>query len=263
MSSRERSKTAVMLCLLMLSGLLAGCGSSAPSTGDVPPPLIPTLSQRTPAGASNGPTRTAKADPVEPEIVSWGGNGSQLAIVIRNQGDREIRSARVLITALDHDENPLFATLGPANSTCCTVFALRPGKEFGLFVNMRRNISTVGRVIVRFVSVDWAPVDAERAGSVTVKVANLRRTAHDAVVTATLEADDKVGPYLAGQAFLVDRKDRLVAVISGRFYCFAKGVTRRVDMQLLRPLPADVHIQKVIAYPIPADQPVGIENSCH
>jgi hypothetical protein len=260
------TKVLLVTVPFLLVGVLVGTvalldtGGSAGRDGTAVPPAV--LTQSAPTAAST--VAPPRSGPEEPEVVSWGGHDDQLAVVVRNQADVEVRDARVLITALDAGGRPLVATAGPPDSKCCTIVGLPPGEEFGLFLNLGLPVSEVADVQVRYVDLETAPAlaPADRP-RVDVGDASLERTPGDAVVTATFTAHGDVGPYVAGQAFLVDRDDRLVGVISGRFYCFGPDTTRRLRMQLLRPVPAGTRIQKVLAHPIPAGAPANVQDPCN
>lgn len=262
----------VSVCVVACAALMAACGSGGADSGIVPSAVLTTA-----PAATSGPTHSAPlpdkglGDVKElesnelktdgPEIVKWGGHDRQLAIIIRNQETREIRSGKALITVYDHDGRQIASSSGHTESKCCSVFGLQPGQEFGLFLNMANDISDVGKVAVRFVSLKTVP-KTSKTPRLAVKDPSLILTKNDAIVTATVRATGKTGPYIAGQAFLTDRKGHLVGVISGRFYCFADGVSHRLRMQLLKRVPKGTRIEKVAAFSIPAGEPVGIHGSC-
>lgn len=198
-------------------------------------------------------TRSATAE-LEPEIVSWGSDGGVLSVVVRNQGPESIVRARVLITGLDADGRAVFATSGSSRAKCCTIVGLEPGGEFGLFVSGVGDVSSVDSVLVRYLDPLFAATPAP-GGTVAVDDARLSREPGDAVVTATITSEEAA--YVAGQAFLVDAEGELVAVISGRFYCFDPGQSRRVRMELTRPVPPGTRLQKAIAHPLLGPTPTS------
>lgn len=245
----------------LLVALLASCGPGEQRSGSRVPPAVLTPSSPTPAASPPGAT-PAPDVPVEPEVVSWGGEGGHLAIVVRNQSDVLIRSARVLITGLDSEHRPVLATIGRPDSKCCTALDVGPGEEFGLYVNMRRPVTDLSEVLVRYVELETAPAPSADAPRIEVSGTTLKRETADTVVTATVTTRGDEGPYLAGQAFLVDEKDRLVAVISGHFYCFGPRTRHRLRMHLQRPVPPGTRIQKVLAHSIPRGYPVTEPGAC-
>lgn len=197
----------------------------------------------------------------EPELVTWGGRTRQLALVIRNDSDRLIRRARVAITARDAAGGVVASSTGPRRSTCCTVLGLPPRGEYGLFLDLDRPVRDVATVEVRYARVRAVPAGRSGRG-IEVHRASLERTPDDTVVAATLAAAGPLDGYVIGQAFLVDRNDRLVGVISGRFYCFYDDTVRRVRMQLLRGTPPGTRIQRVLAYPVPSGVPAHVPHHC-
>lgn len=207
------------------------------------------------------PSAGPSVKPAEPELARWGGQGTRLAMVLRNPTQLEIRYARVLVTALDAQGHSLGTRSAAPGAKCCTVLGLAPGDEFGLFADLGIPVSRIDQVRVTFLDVLTAPVTAA-APRVQVSDPVLSRTPTDAVVTATLTASGPVGPLVAGQAFLTAPDGRLVAVISGRFYCFADKTQRRLRMQLLHPVPAGTRIQRVLAHPIPAGVPAITPRAC-
>lgn len=229
-------------------GARPSAGAGTGTDEQVPPALIT-------------PTSSPSAAVAEPELVRWGGQGTRLAMVVRNPTEVEIRYARVLVTALDAQGQSLGTRSAAPGAKCCTVLGLAPGGEFGLFADLGIPVSRIDQVRITFLDVLTAPV-AEAAPQVLVSDPVLSRTPTDAVVTATLTASGPVGPLVAGQAFLADPEGRLVAVISGRFYCFADKTQRRLRMQLLHPVPDGTRVQRVLAHPIPAGVPAITPRAC-
>jgi hypothetical protein len=90
----------------------------------------------------------------------------------------------------------------------------------------------------------------------------LTRVPGDAIVHATFTIAGDASGYVVGQAFLGDRRGRLVGVISGRFYCFADGDRRRVRMQLLHPVPPGTRVLRALAYPVPSGADAGLRPAC-
>jgi hypothetical protein len=209
---------------------------------------------------SSAPAPTAET--LEPVLVRWGGTGHHLAIVIRNDSDRFVRHARVEITALDAHGRTLMATIGRPRSTCCTVVGLPPGGEYGLYLPLDRPIGMVGGVAVEYASVATEPARSARRPTVEVSRVALHRAADESVVDATFRVRGTIDGFVSGQAILRDRHDRLVGVISGRFYCFHNGTSRRVRMQLFHHVPAGTRVERVLAYPVPAGVPARVPATC-
>lgn len=247
---------AILIGMLLTWGLPGDDGSTAERSPSATPTA--TLPSDTPAAS---PSASPAGDPTKPEVVSWGGNGDQLAIVVRNASDRFIRKARVQIVARDGGGRTILATTGDARSTCCTVLGLPPGEDFGLFAFVPSSVAEVDEVEVRYVSMESRPARS-RGTRVETTHARLELLPDDAVVAATLTADGPVHGFVSGQAFLEDRRGHLTAVISGRFYCFADGTSRQVRMELLRPLPRGTRIRRVLARPIPTGIPAHVGHTC-
>ncbi|WGL51003.1 hypothetical protein P5P86_13630 [Nocardioides sp. BP30] len=246
--------------------LLTGCGASTRGTA-VPPALdVATGTTSTAASSAALPTSTAPASPIAGAVdlhpLSWGVDGDLLSLVVRNAGTRTVDYARVRITVLDRRGHVITRTTGATGSTCCTVVGLSPGKRFGLFVNLPHDAAAVGSVHLDVLPARRRLTDAP-APKLRVGTATLSRTSTDAVVTARFTAPASIGPYVAGQAFLTDRTGHLVAVISGRFYCFTPGATRVLRMQLLHPVPRGTRISAVLGYAVPRHSPVASPPVCH
>ena len=265
-------RTARWATLAVAATLLTAC-TPPPGAGTVPPALLtaaetpaatPTASAEPTTEPSTEPTTadpTAPAtDLVRPDLVRWGGHGKHLALVVRNTTGATIRRALVRIEVRDRAGRVLVDTVGRPGSKCCTVLGVTPDGEFGLFATLPTRVRDVGEVSVRYAELELA--DRAPKGWVAIDRAELRRTPNDAIVTARFTASGKVGPYIAGQAFLVDRRNRLVGVISGRFFCYASGTKRRVRMELTRPVPRGTRVERAVAHPIPRGIPANVDHRC-
>lgn len=222
----------------------------------------------TTAGSSTEPKSQTVAQahrPAAPALVTWGGSGNQLAAVIRNDTDRQIRWARVEITTRDAAGNVLVATTGAAASTCCTVLGLPPGEDYGLFLNLDRPVSDVAEVQVRYAAVRTRPARASQRARIEVSDASFQRVPGrpgDAVVDATFTAHGEASRYVVGQAFLVGPGGALRAVLSGRYYCYRDGDQRRVRLERLQPVPPGTRLERVVAYPIPRGEARFVPMGC-
>lgn len=248
-----------LACLLaVVLAFAVACGGSS---GPHKPRASSATTSTTPTPTSTpSPTPTG---PDGPAVVGWGVTGQLLGIVVSNPSAMQIVSAHVLITALDASQHPIFSTAGLPTSKCCTILGLPPGKRFGLFADLGPLASQVRGVQVRYLSSHFAAWEPKHAGTVSVRNA-VFATEQDgnAEVIATLTAHGATGPYVVGQAFLTDPVGRLVGVISGRFYCFGDGVTRRLRMQFLHPVPAGTRVSAAVAYPVPPGQPTLVRDAC-
>ncbi len=273
MSARRRAVLAVAGMLLL--------GSCTPSgTGEVPDPIVTASPTPTPSATSTptaadgtdpdaggtdregAPSTDARALPRGPEVVRWGGRGHQLALVVRNQSDVEVRRAETVIEALDPDGAVLARVHGDRRTTCCTILGLRPGAEYGLFADLgRATVRDVADVRVTYGEARTAVPSAEPP-TVTTRLVGLDHTDDDTVVNVDVAVSGASGPYLVGQAFLVGPGDRLVGVVSGRFYCVADGTRRQLRMELQRPTPPSTRVDRVLVHPVPDGVPPGVAHRC-
>lgn len=258
------------LLVTLLLGL-AGCGGARPRASVVPPtpptPGVPSGSAGGSAGAtvSGLPSTTgAHAPPRDPQVVAWGRDGSLVSIVVRNVDARQIEEGLVRIALYDRGGRMLLSTTGLRGSKCCTLLSVPPGHRFGLFLTAR-GVGPIAQVRVAFAhpsQVRTRPWPASSRPRIRVTDARFVRTSHDAVVTATFEPRRTVPAYVAGQAFLVDRRGHLVAVISGRFYCFDGPQRHQVRMALQHRVPPGTRLGTVVAYPIPPRVRPHVPYSC-
>lgn len=227
----------------------AAGGSAAQTSGA--PGVVP------PGGSNDGDLRA----PPGPDVVRSGVHDGMLFVEVENRSTATIKAARVLITARGAAGDTIVAATGRLGSRCCTIYALPPGRRYGLFVSLRGSTEPVASVQVTYL--DRSVVaDHGRAAGVAVRHPVLRIGRGDAVVRATLVTPRHTGPYTVGQAFLADRRGRLVGVISGRFYCFRPRTPKTVFMHLLHPVPPGTRIVGVAAYPVPAGEPTGVGYRC-
>lgn len=250
-----RSARWAVAAVLGAAVLVACTMVASPRDGDesVPPALLdPPATLDLPAG-DTGPETLP--------VTSWGGTGHDLAVVVANDTEAAITQAQVTIVGLDEDDQPVTLSSGTPGDPCCSIIGLPPEGQYGLFAHLERPVAELSDVEVR---VDTVALDADVPDDrVDVGTARLTLTRDDAVVTASLRPRGDIGPYVVGQAVLVDGEDRPVGVISGRFYCFDDRDRREVRMELLRPAPPGTSIGQVMAYPIPADvSPGAVAGSC-
>jgi hypothetical protein len=242
---------------LLMSGIIGADGpdSDAPAPTAVPTPPAPTSQAPTDGGA------TAGTAGVTPEIVSWGQEGRQLAVVLRNGSDQVLAEARVRITGRNAAGRPVVSVPAPENDVCCTVFGLPPGEEFAVYAPLAPDAAEITDVAVEYVSTEFRPVREDEARIVARK-ARLERSADNTVVSATLTAVGPVGDYVAAQAILVDADGDVAQVISGRYWCYEPGTRRRIRLELYRPVPEDLRLDRVIAHSIPDGVPNGPKGRC-
>lgn len=230
------------LIAVMTVLVLAGCSPhiDASMIGTTPKP----------AAVASIPRPAPFTRPVAPATESWGGVGDQLSIIVRNTSSRTIVLARVRIEAMSASGAPIPITTVQPTSTCCTVLDVAPGGRFGVFANLGARVGDVRKVRVAYVG-PVLTTSAPPSVHIVVRNTSLHLSRDDAVVSATVSVSGTVPAYMAGQAFLVNRQGRVVGVISGRFYCFGDGTTRRLRMQLLHPVPLGTRLAQVVLAPVP------------
>jgi len=266
--------------LVIVAAVLAAC--SATDTGIVPDSILGGSDGDSEGGSDGGaepadPTPTPSLDlsgteggtdtgsdphaPRAPEVVRWGGQGQQLAIVIRNQSEVMIRQANTVIEAIGRDGAVIDTATGHEQTTCCSVLGLVPGAEYGLFADLDVPVTQVSSVRVTYVDADFVSVTSYPE-PVTTRVLGIDHPAGDTVVRVDIDVHEAASPYLVGQAFLVDTQGRLVGVISGRWYCVGPGTERELRMQLLDPTPAGTSVDRVVVHPVPDGVPPGVTHTC-
>ena len=270
MTGRPRTATTLVraAALVLLLGLASCTAENADR--DLPPPLVDS-SPSTPGAEAPGTEEPGDDDPgagdspsgvnVDDalEVVSWGGHGDQLAVIVRNTSDEPIVEADVLIVGLDDSGNVMSSQRGAPGDRCCSIFGLAPDAEYALFAQLDHPVDELSDVEVRF---DRIQQGGPSKATFTVEKARLETTADDAIVVADLRPAGPVGPHVVGQAVLVDRDDRPLAVISGHFYCFTEGRTRQVRMELTRPAPPGARLGEVMAHPVPPDVTLESDDQC-
>lgn len=227
----KRYATRACIFAICAAGLLAGCSGSA---------------------ESSAPVATGSLAPSHPyglRVTDWAVNDGLLSVVVHNDSNDTIRSARALITAKDAHGNIIASYSSPLSEKCCTVIELPPGRSFGLYADLGPSAARTSGV-----SVNWLDVSLERDGNTSPRVAvkniSLTTGAGTATVQATFTLQGSGGPYVAGQAFLTDSSGKFVSLISGRFYCFVPGQSRTVRMVLFHPVPAGTRVQRVVGFPL-------------
>ena len=70
------------------------------------------------------------------ETAEWSVTDGLVSVIVRNDTDRDLRTAEVTMTARD-ENGEVLGTYGTSSmggdSSCCTVQSLAPGEEFGLY----------------------------------------------------------------------------------------------------------------------------------
>lgn len=257
-----------LVALSLLSGLLQLYGLPGDDDREAGPP-DPSLTSTDPGEVPSGtgtPDSDAAAEPAGPEdvvttVTAVGRTGTLLAVEIRNDSGVRIRSARVRIVARDAAGRAV-TTSGSARSTCCTVLDLPDGETYGLWASIPTDAPPVSEVEVEVLEAEVGNPDVPPS-TVTASGIELGREPGAAVVTTTLVAEGAVDGYVDAQAFLTDPGGRLVAVVSGRFWCFADGVSRTVRIQLPQPVPRDTRVSRVVARSVPDKVLAPAPSACH
>jgi hypothetical protein len=183
-------------------------------------------------------------------VVDWGVTpDGLLSVRVTNSGVTTIESARAIITARDVNGNAIATVSAPSGYRCCTVVGLAPGLDFGLYADLGASAARTAKVDVQYTNIVRAkpsdPVPILTASHISMS------TSHGtAIVSTRLGMRGKGGPYITAQAFLKNPSGKLVAVISGGFYCFTPGHSRVIKLQFFHPLPANTTVGSVEAFPI-------------
>jgi len=254
--SRPARRLGAGVAALLCAALLAACGGTA-NDGTVVPPALRVGT----ATESGHPTTRPATGPGGLAVTAVGRDHGLLSVTVRNRGPREIVYARVRVTAVGRAGRTLLSTVGRRLSKATTIAGLPPGHDFGLVLTLPPGTRAVRSVRVAPVEETLAPWRG-RHPVLRTGPAALTTDDGDAVVEARFTAAGPVTPYVSAQAFLVDPRHRLVAVVSGRFYCFADGTSRTLRLQLLHPVPAGTRVASVIGYPIPRRAPIPVPKAC-
>jgi hypothetical protein len=223
-----------VLAVALVVALLCGAGCSQMS--------------KKPSGAESGsaPSRPA-ARPIL-DTVAWGVVDGMLSVVVENTTDRTLRNAVGVITARGRDDG-LIATSLESPDGCCSVVDLPPGQEFGFYVDIGGAAADVSRVDVAYRNVAWAPRAQERANPLTARPVAIEGSADGAVVVADVRSTGPTVAQASVQAFLDGPDGEFLAVVAGRWYCFAQG-SNEIRMQLLHPVPAGTTVDRVVIHPV-------------
>jgi hypothetical protein len=266
----KRSRLAALLALIALNVLAVAACSPFPShhvatqIGPLPssggPAVVTPGSLAVPPPATTDGSGDVRATP-GPDVVRFGAHDGMLFLEVVNRSTASIKAARVLITARGAAGDTIVSATGRLGSRCCTIYGLPPGGRYGLFVSLRGSTEPVASVEVSYIDRSVS-VSRRKTPAVALRHPVLRISHGDAVVRATLITRRHTGAYVVGQAFLTDRRGRLVGVISGRFYCFAPNSAKTVFMHLLHPVPKGTRIAGTAAYSVPHGEPTGVSYRC-
>lgn len=240
---------ALITGVLQLFGLPGGDEPDASPAPRIAP--APSISPSAPPSTAPGTTPGTGKGAVRTTVLRVGRVGTLLTAQVRNDSTERVRTAVVRLTARGRDGR-VIPTTGAPRSSCCQLIDLAPGEAAALWANVARDAPSVATVDAHVLSADVAPASASApSATVTVSEPRLERGPDSARVTARLSADGSLDGYVAAQALVVDADGGLVAVVSGRFWCFDDGVSRVVRMDLPERLPEGVRLESVDARPVP------------
>ena len=249
-----------LVAIAMLTGILHLVGLPGGETTDRPRPTATAGGTTEPTGPT-GPTEPTEGILGESEerpapgavpasVVRFARTGTLLAVEVRNDSDYYLRAARLRIVARDGRGREV-AQAGAPRWSCCTLLDVPSGGRYGAWASIPRDAPPV-----REVSVEVVDARVGRPTGTTPKVVaspgSVQREADGTVVTTSLTATGPVDGRVAAQAFLVGPRGRFVAVVSGRFWCFADGDTRTVRMQLPQTVPRGTRVDRIVARSVPA-----------
>lgn len=194
------------------------------------------------------------------ETAEWSVTDGLVSVIVRNDTDRDLRTAEVTMTARDVNGEVL-GTYGASSmggdSACCTVQALAPGDEFGLYFAVGQGSDRIDDVELTYSRLAWAQkptADASGAAparpQVSAKATDFVIQRDQTVVRATVEVGDEDIPRALVQAVLRGRSGKLIAVVTGRWSCFEAGTTRRIRMELFQPVPIGTGVDSVSIRPL-------------
>jgi hypothetical protein len=200
---------------------------------------------------SSDPLEGDDTQPAPPlETVNWGTVDGLLSVVVSNPADRTLRYAIATIVALGADGQELGTFTDTAlNAGCCTVADLPPGGAYGFYAEVGPDIAEVADVEMTYRDIAWGATQVPTNAALTVQPVGVNAGDLGAVVVADVSTP---GPAVADavvQAYLIGPDGEFLAVVSGRWGCFAAGETRRVWMQLFHPVPEGTQVHSMVAHP--------------
>ncbi len=194
------------------------------------------------------------------ETAEWSVTDGLVSVIVRNDTDRDLRTAEVTMTARD-ENGEVLGTYGTSSmggdSSCCTVQSLAPGEEFGLYFAVGEGSDRIDDVELTYSRLAWAqkpsgsPSPEASAGTeVRARATDFVIQQDQTVVRATVEVGEEDIPRALVQAVLRGRSGKLIAVVTGRWSCFEADSTRRIRMELFQPVPLGTGVDSVSIRPI-------------
>lgn len=234
---------------LALLVALSGCTG----TDDAPDP-------EEPLGAEDGAAGVLT-------MTDWAVLDGMVSVRVRNEGDRTLRRATALLSAVDEHGVTVASSAAQAPSgDCCTVLDLPPGDTYGLYFDTTVDPTTIDEVVVRYRDVSWGaagPAGGTDQAPARVSVVELTGSPAGAVVVADVTPRRRAIDAAIIQAVLADADGDLLAVVSGRWRCLAAGEANRIRMQLFHNVPAGTIVSGVTVLPLgPSDAARQDGSSC-
>ena len=194
------------------------------------------------------------------ETAEWSETDGLVSVIVRNDNDRDLRTAEVTMTARD-ENGEVLGTYGTSSmggdSSCCTVQSLAPGEEFGLYFAVGEGSDRIDDVELTYSRLAWAQKpsgspspEASDGTAVRARATDFVIQQDQTVVRATVEVGEEDIPRALVQAVLRGRSGQLIAVVTGRWPCFAAVSTRRIRMELFQPVPLGTGVDSVSIRPI-------------
>ena len=194
------------------------------------------------------------------ETVEWSETDGLVSVIVRNDNDRDLRTAEVTMTARDENGEVLgtydTSSMG-GDSSCCTVQSLAPGEEFGLYFAVGEGSDRIDDVELTYSRLTWAQKpsgspspEASDGTAVRARATDFVIQQDQTVVRATVEVGEEDIPRALVQAVLRGRSGKLIAVVTGRWSCFEADSTRRIRMELFQPVPLGTGVDSVSIRPI-------------
>ena len=197
-------------------------------------------------------TSSAKDSPV---LVTqqWGVVDGMLSVLVTNTTTRTLHYAQADITARS-DANVLVGTSRTStDGRCCAVIDLPPGQKFGFYFDVGADGSTISEVDVVYRDVTWAAAeDTTPDTTFTATPTGVEANSVGAVVLADVRTKGSPAAQATAQAFLNDANGDFLAVVSGRWDCFSKGL-RQIRMQFFHALPPGAVVDSVVVHPVSED----------
>ena len=194
------------------------------------------------------------------ETAEWSETDGLVSVIVRNDNDRDLRTAEVTMTARD-ENGEVLGTYGTSSmggdSSCCTVQSLAPGEEFGLYFAVGEGSDRIDDVELTYSRLAWAQKpsgspspEASDGTAVRARATDFVIQQDQTVVRATVEVGEEDIPRALVQAVLRGRSGKLIAVVTGRWSCFEADSTRRIRMELFQPVPLGTGVDSVSILPI-------------